>query len=258
MKKLKIFVLLFSLIFCCFGLNGAAKVKNSEKTFSIVLDYYFDKSGMKYSEFKSQKNPVDYSSFEKGVEFLKEENKPTKENVCNVLVFYLVVNAILNYAEKNKLINKISIKQFNESNLVNFFWLPRLIGTTGDVCGLSKKELKWLKNNITIENLRKVEITEETLKKAKDVIVKFMDSKISEILKQGNFKDLVKKMSKEYFKSKGKKIPEFVKNRVFKYYENLDKIKKLVLNAKLEDVKKALSNFKECSVRVTNVDTSKV
>lgn len=253
MKRLKIFSLVFSLIFCCFGLTGAVKVENeedfktedfaeTEKNCEIVLNYYFKDSGMKCSEFKKQENPLD---LEENFEFFKEKNKPTKENVANLLALYLMFSEILNEAEKNKLINKRSIIQLNDNILNNFLFLTRSIGATANVHGLNEKELKWLKRNITKEKLRKVEITEEMLKKVKKKVIKIIE-KAKSVFKLEEFK----------------KLPEEVKVKnekcVFKYLKNLDKIKNFVLNAKLEDVKKAVSKFEECSVRVINVDTSKV
>ena len=251
MKKLKIFALVFSLIFCCFGLTGAVKVKNegfsdSEKTYSIVLDYFFENSGMKYSEFKSQENPLE---LEENFELFKEKNKPTKENVANLLALYLMFNEFLNNAGKNISEEKKKESVFNVA--LNFFILTRLIGTTGEVCGLSKEELEWLEKNMTSESLRKVEITEEMLKKARKDVVKEIDAKNSYF----NFKELKKC---EEFKKLTKKARIKVEKDIANYIKNLEKIKNLVLNAKLEDVKKAVSNFKECGVRVVNVDTSKV
>ncbi len=247
MKRVKIFALVFSLIFCCFGLTGAVKVKNedfaeAEKNCEFVLDYYFEDSGMKCSEVKSRENPLD---LEKNFEFFKEKNKPTKENVANLLALYLMFNEILNYAEKNNLINKRSIIKLNDSILHNFLFLTRLIGRTTFNCGFSKKGLEWLNKDATKEKLKKVEITEEMLKKVKKKVIKIID-KTKSVFKLEEFK----------------KLPEEVKigneKYVFKYLKNLDKIKNFVLNAELEDVKKAVSKFKECSVRVVNVDTSKV
>ncbi len=251
MKKLKIFALLFSLIFCCFGLTGAVKVKNegfakSEKTYSIVLDYSFENSaGMKYSN-KKQINPLE---LEENFELFKEKNKPTKENVSSVLAFYLMFNEFLNNAGKNISEEKKKESVFNVA--LNFFILTRLIGTTGEVCDLNKEELEWLEKNMTSENLRKVEITEEMLKKARKDVVKEIDAKKSFF----NFKELKKC---EEFKKLTKKARIKVEKNVLNYAKNLEKIKNLVLNVKLEDVKKAVSNFKECGVRVVNVDTSKV
>ena len=126
-----------------------------------------------------------------------------------------------------------------------------LIGRIGSVAGLNKKEVQWLKEKITSENFKKVKITEEKLKEIKEEIKQQM-KKMKETFK---FKDL--KEDEEF-----KKMPKSSRIKLEKDFENhiknLEKIKGFVLNSKLEDIKKAALNFKECGVRVVGVDTSKV
>ncbi len=118
----------------CFGLKLFAKVEGSklrQKRYGIVLDYYFNKSGMDYSKFKKQKDPT-CSPTENffNLEILEERNKPTKENVANLLAFYLMVGGNLNDFEKTNFINKKSKNHLKKSVLNIFSLLTCLIGTT--------------------------------------------------------------------------------------------------------------------------------
>ncbi len=120
--------------------------------------------------------------------------------------------------------------------------------------------MKWIKKNLTKESLRKVKITEEMFKKAKDEIVKFMDSLSPFPLEKSNLnkiKELVKRRElKIYFEGEGKKKTnsqrKTIEKNANKYIENLEKIKSFVLKSKLEDVKKAVLNFEDFYVRITS------
>ncbi len=262
-KKILAIVLGIGLLNGCFGLNLFAKVEGSklrEKRYGIVLDYYFKKSGMDYSKFKKQKDPTWSPTDSFNPETIEEKNKPTKENVANLLAFYLMFSGNLNNFKKTNFINKKSKKRLNESVLNIFILLPCLIGTTTEDCILNEDEMKWIKKNLTKQSLRKVKITEEMLKKAKDVIVKFMDSLSPFPIEKSNLnklKELVKRRElKIYFEGEGKKKTNLqrktIEKNANKYIENLEKIKSFVLNSKLEDVKKAVLNFEDFYVRITS------
>ena len=261
-KKMLATVLGVGLLNVCFGLTLFAKsedFKLKEKRYGIVLDYYFENSGMDYGKFKKQEDPT-YSPTENfNLEILEERNKPTKKNVTNLLAFYLMVSGNLNNSKKN-FINKKSKKRLNESVLNIFLLLPCLIGTTKEDCVLNGDEMKWLKKNLTKESLRKVKITEEMFKKAKYDIVKFMDSLTPFPIEKSNLnklKELIKRRElKIYFEGEGKKKTNSqrkeIEKNANKYIENLVKIKNFVLNSKLEDVKKAVLNFEDFYIRITS------
>ena len=60
-KKMLATVLGVGLLNVCFGLTLFAKsedFKLKEKRYGIVLDYYFENSGMDYGKFKKQEDPT--------------------------------------------------------------------------------------------------------------------------------------------------------------------------------------------------------
>ena len=172
-----------------------------------------------------------------------------------------MVSGNLNNFKETNFINKKLKKRLNESVLNIFLLLPCLIGTTKEDCVLiNGDEMKWLKKNLTKESLRKVKITEETFKKAKHDIVKFMDSLTPFPIEKSNLnklKELIKRRElKIYFEGEGKKKTNSqrkeIEKNANKYIENLVKIKNFVLNSKLEDVKKAVLNFEDFYIRITS------